>query len=82
MNVITYSYARQNMASVMRNVCANSETTIITGKNKVVMMSLEDYNALMETCYLLSNPVNAEHLRTSLEQLKSGKVKKIELIRD
>ena len=35
-------------------------------------MSLDDYNAWMESCYLLSNPVNAAHLRESLKQANEG----------
>ena len=42
------------------------------GKNMVVI-SMEDYNSIMETNYLLSNKVNAEHLFKSIEQIKKGK---------
>lgn len=74
MEAITYTAARQNMAKLMNEVTANNEVKIITrtGKASVVMMSLEDYNAWRETCYLLSNPANAEHLRKSLEQADKG----------
>lgn len=73
MDAITSSYARQNMASLMDTVCDNNETLIITSpKKKVVMMSLEEYNAMVETCYLLSNPANAEHLRNSIREANHG----------
>jgi len=36
-------------------------------------MSLEDYNAIEETSYLLRNPVNAKRLRKSIEQYEQGK---------
>lgn len=69
MDVITYSFARQNMSSVMDTVCDNNETVIITSpKKKVVMMSLDDYNAMVETCYLLSNSANARFLRNSIQE--------------
>ena len=70
MDAITYTAARQNMAKIMDEVTRNNEVKIITRTNNpsVVMMSLEDYNAWMETCYLLGNPANAKHLQKSLEQ--------------
>jgi len=80
MNAVTYSYARQNMAKVMQQVCEDSEPVVITTpKRKVVMISLDDYNAMATTDYLLSNPVNAAHIRESLQQAKEGKFAKIEL---
>lgn len=80
MDAITYSYARQNMASVMDTVCDNNETLIITSpRKKVVMMSLDDYNSMIETCYLLSNPTNAKHLRTSIKEANDGKFSETKL---
>jgi antitoxin YefM len=73
MDSISYSYARQNMAKVMQKVCDDGEPTIITSpKRKVVMMSLDDYNAMETSEYLLSNPANAEHIRESLKQAEDG----------
>ena len=39
----------------------------------VVMMSLEDYNAMQETTYLLRSPANARNLLESIVELKIGK---------
>lgn len=74
MEAITYTAARQNMAKLMDEVVNNSEVKIITRNNNpsVVMMSLDDYNAWMENCYLLANPVNAEHLQKSLTEAENG----------
>lgn len=44
-----------------------------------VVMSLDDYNSLMETVYLLRSPANAEHLNKSIAQYKAGKVSEREL---
>ena len=76
MEAVTYTYARQNMAKLLDDVCNNSEVKIITRTNKpsAVMMSLDDYNSWMETCYLLSNPYNAEHLRKSIKQADKGEL--------
>ena len=37
------------------------------------MLSLDDYNGLRETMYLLGSPANAKRLRESIDQLRSGK---------
>lgn len=74
MDAITYSAARANLASTMDRVCEDHEPIVITrnGEQSVVMLSLEDFNALEETAYLLRNPSNAKRLLTAVEQLNSG----------
>ncbi|MDR0706192.1 MAG: type II toxin-antitoxin system VapB family antitoxin [Planctomycetaceae bacterium] len=42
-------------------------------------LPIDEYNSLLETNYLLSNKANAEHLQKSIEQHKSGKIKKKKL---
>ena len=81
MDAITYTHARQNMARIMDEVIDNSEVKIITRNNDraVVMMSLDDYNAWNETCYLLSNPHNAAHLRSSLKQADEWEIVDVKL---
>ena len=74
MDAIAYSTARANLASTMDRVCNNHEPLIITrnGEQSVVMLSLEDFNALQETAYLLRSPNNAKRLMRAIEQLDSG----------
>ncbi len=75
MQAITYSEARHALKNVMDEACGNHEPILITrrkGEN-VVLLSLEDYESIMESEYLLSNPVNASRLMQSLEEAKSGK---------
>ena len=74
MEAIAYSHARQNLAKTMDRVCDEHDFVIITRKaaKPVVMMSLEDYNAIQETAYLLQSPKNAEKLRSSIKQYKEG----------
>ena len=75
MDAITYSAARANLASTMDRVCNDHEALIITrnGEQSVVMLSLEDFQALEETAYLLRNPANAKRLLAAAEQLRAGK---------
>jgi antitoxin YefM len=59
----------------MNRVCNDHEALIITrnSEQSVVMLSLEDYNALAETTYLLRNPANTKRLLSAIEQLNAGK---------
>lgn len=75
MNTITYSSARSNLAQTMEKVCDDHAPVIITRKaaRPVVMMSLDDYEAIEETAYLLRSPKNARRLLESIMQLEAGK---------
>lgn len=75
MDAITYSSARANLASTMDRVCNDHEPLIITrnGQQSVVMLSLEDYQALEETAYLLRSPANTRRLLSAATQLAAGK---------
>jgi antitoxin YefM len=80
MDAITYTTARANLAATMDRVCDNHEPIVVTrNAQSVVMMSLEDYNALEETAYLLRSPKNALRLLESIAELEAGhgKVRKL-----
>ncbi len=79
---MTYSLARQNLSSAIKQVCDDHDPVIITNKRdrSVVMISLEDYEALQETAYLLRSPRNAKRLLESILQLEKGKGKARELL--
>ncbi len=81
MTALSYTAARSNLAKTMEKVCDDHDPVIITRQNaeSVVMLSLEDYEALCETNYLFQSPANARRLSDSIEQLNSGKGKKREL---
>ena len=75
MTAISYTAARENLAATMDKVCEDHAPIIITrNRNQaVVMMSLEDYEALEETAYLLKNPKNARRIMSAITQLDAGK---------
>jgi antitoxin YefM len=81
MNVLSYSEVRASFKQVMDDVCVHHEPTVITRQRgeHVVMMSLEDYNSMQETIYLLSSPKNAQRLMESMAQIKAGTAKIREL---
>lgn len=83
MSTISYSAARENLARTMDRVCDNREPVIITRQKQrsVVMVSLEDYEALNETAHLLRSPANARCLLAATQQLEArrGKMRKLNL---
>ena len=82
MDAISYTTARANLASTMEKVCNDHSPVIITRKSEapVVMISLEDYEAMQETTYLLRSPANAKRLLESMAELETGKCEERELI--
>lgn len=74
MKAISYTSVRSNLAKTMERICDDHEPVVITRKNEraVVMLSLEDYEALEETAYLLRSPKNMKRLIESIAQLESG----------
>lgn len=75
MDALSYTAARQNLAKTMDKVCNDHAPVIVTRKssNSVDMMSLEDFEALEETAYLLRSPKNVRRLIESVAQLEKGK---------
>ncbi len=75
MTAITYTAARETLAATMDRVCLDHDPVIITRNRDqaVVMMSLEDYESLNETTYLLRSPSNARRLMDSISELNKGK---------
>ncbi len=84
MDAVSYSDLRQNLKSFMDKVYYDHEPLIITRKNNenLVLVSIDEYNSLTETNYLLSNEANFEHLRKSIKQYHAGNLNKKELLKD
>ena len=84
MNAVNYSDLRKNLKSFMDQVFKNREPLIITRKNNenVVMISIDEYNSLVETDYLLSNRANARHLTESLESARRGELTERDLLEE
>ena len=84
MDAITYTHARANLAGTMDRVCNDHEPVIITrnGDQSVVILSLEDFQALEETAYLLRSPANARRLLSAMKQLSEGRGQERQLIEE
>jgi antitoxin YefM len=79
-----YTEFRTGLKNYLDDVENNNETLIIkrgSGKG-TVMISLDEYNSIMETLHLLSSKKNAKRLFGSIEQMKTGKKVKHSLIEE
>ena len=84
MNAINYSELRKKLKSYLDKVYQDHEPLIVTRKNNhnIVLMSIDDYNSLIETNYLLSNIANSKRLLRSLEKARNKKAFIKELIEE
>ena len=84
MRVVNFSEARNQLKRVLDQVVEDSDCTVITRRDAedAVVMSLDHFNGLMETIYLLKSPANAAHLAESIDQYRKGKTREYNLIDD
>ena len=81
MQVVNYTEFRNKLAENLNRVNEDSEIMIVSrskGKN-VVVMSLEEYNAIQETLHLASSSANRKRLDESIAEMNAGKYLKNKL---
>jgi antitoxin YefM len=74
---ISYSEARNNLASLLDRVTDDCEVAIIKrrGHEDVALVSAAELSSLRETEYLFRSPKNAKRLETALERAEAGTTK-------
>jgi antitoxin YefM len=74
MKTLSYTESRAKYAEVLDAVVNDREEVVITraGHEPVVIMSLEDFESLRETAYLMRSPANARRLLDAMERLEAG----------
>jgi antitoxin YefM len=74
MTILTYTDARNNLASAMDRVVQDRDPAIITrtGRESVVMVAQGEWDAIQETLHLLSSPKNAQRLHAAIAELDAG----------
>ena len=81
MKAANFTEFRTKLTQYLDEVENNNETLIIKrgSGNGAVLISLDEFNSILETVHLLSSKNNADRLYESIKQMKSGKklVKKI-----
>ncbi|KJC63122.1 antitoxin YefM [Agreia bicolorata] len=78
---ITTSEARRDLFGLIERVnLDHTEVEITSKRGSAVLMSKTEYDALVETSYLLRSPKNARRLLSALENARSGGAEEHELI--
>ncbi len=74
MKTMSYTESRAHYAEVLDAVANDREEVVITraGHEPVVIVSLDDYESLRETAYLMRSPANARRLLDAMERLEAS----------
>ena len=75
MRTANYTELRKNLKEHIDAVIADNDALIVDRGNNtgVVMISLEEYNSIMETEYIMSNPKFLADIQQSLQEISEGK---------
>lgn len=81
MQTISYTDARNQLASLMDTASQDREPITITrnGAGKVVLLAIEEYEAMETTLHLHSTRANASQISQSLADYAAGKIQSGEL---
>ncbi|MFA6637128.1 MAG: type II toxin-antitoxin system Phd/YefM family antitoxin [Candidatus Omnitrophota bacterium] len=74
---ITLKELRPNLPGVIRDIDEKMDRFVITkrGKPAALMISVEDYESIMETLVILSNPGMSKKIKQAEREVRKGKVK-------
>lgn len=75
MRTTTYKDFSSNVGAFFNTISEDFDTVIVNkdGSEGVVMMSISEYNSLMETIYLMSSPQTMADIRQAEADIKAGK---------
>jgi len=81
MKTANYTELRTGLKTYLDTVVHNREPLIVhrSFNNSVVIISLEDYNAMSETAYIASSPLMVERINSAEQNIKEGKGVKINI---
>jgi antitoxin YefM len=84
MDVLNYTEFRRNLAKSLDKVNDDAEIVIVSrskGKN-VVVMDLNEYNAMTETLHIAKSEANRKRLQDAIDEMNSGVYHSHKLIED
>lgn len=84
MEAVSYSVLRKNLKHYLQQVNDDATTLLVTNRDSAddtaVLMSKRDYDSMIETLRIMSNPTLMEKIRRGQAQIAAGKAKQHELI--
>lgn len=81
MRTTNYSELRGNLKGYLDGVVMDNEPLIVhrPGNTSVVVISLDEYNAMQETQYIMSSPVMMDKIKQAEKNISEGKYEKIDI---
>ncbi|MEG2613921.1 MAG: type II toxin-antitoxin system prevent-host-death family antitoxin [Alistipes sp.] len=81
MKTANFTELRNNLKSFLDGVINDSEPLIVhrSGNDSVVVISLEEYNAIKETEYIRSSPAMVDIIHKGEKEIREGKGTKINI---
>lgn len=75
MRTANFTELRTNLKSFLDGVISDSEPLIVhrSGSDSVVVISLEEYNSIKETEYIMRSPTMMDIIRKADQEIKDGK---------
>lgn len=81
MRIANYSELRNNLKSYLDGVINDSEPLLVhrAGNDSVVVISLEEYNSIKETEYIMKSPAMMDIIRKGEKDIKDRKGKVVDI---
>ena len=74
MKTVNFTELRKNLRSYLDGVINNTDTVVISRENgtAAVIISMDEYNAIKETEYIMQSPATMEAIRRAADELDRG----------
>ena len=74
MKTVNFTELRKNLRSYLDGVINNTDTVVISRENgtAAVIISMDEYNAIKETEYIIQSPATMEAIRRASDELDRG----------
>ena len=81
MKTVNFTELRKNLRSYLDGVINNTDTVVISRENgtAAVLISMDEYNAIKETEYIMKSPAMMEAIRNGENEIKQGKGTRISI---